>query len=150
MVELHSDRLDAVFHALSDPTRRAMLHRLSERESTIGDLAAPFEMSFAGASKHGVVGMTRALALEVAGKGVTVNSVCPGWVETDMLHRTIGNIARKTSQDDAAARALLLKGIPTGRFVAPAAVAELVYFLASEDARDVTGAAMPMDGGELA
>jgi len=102
------------------------------------------------ASKHGVVGMTRALALEVAGKGVTVNSVCPGWVETDMLHRTIGNIARKTSQDDAAARALLLKGIPTGRFVAPAAVAELVYFLASEDARDVTGAAMPMDGGELA
>jgi len=52
MVELQSARLDAVFHALSDPTRRAMLHRLAKGESTVGDLAAPFEMSFAGASKH--------------------------------------------------------------------------------------------------
>lgn len=52
MVELHSSRLDAVFHALSDPTRRAMLHRLADGESTISDLAAPFDMSFAGASKH--------------------------------------------------------------------------------------------------
>jgi DNA-binding transcriptional ArsR family regulator len=52
MVELQSARLDAVFHALSDPTRRAMLNRLTAGESTIGDLAAPFAMSFAGASKH--------------------------------------------------------------------------------------------------
>lgn len=52
MVELHSSRLDAVFHALSDPTRRAMLRRLADGERTISDLAAPFDMSFAGASKH--------------------------------------------------------------------------------------------------
>ncbi len=52
MVELQSSRLDAVFHALADPTRRAMLNRLADGEATIGDLARPFEMSFAGASKH--------------------------------------------------------------------------------------------------
>jgi DNA-binding transcriptional ArsR family regulator len=52
MVEQHAERLDSIFHALSDPTRRAILRRLSEGESSIGELAAPFKMTFAGASKH--------------------------------------------------------------------------------------------------
>lgn len=102
------------------------------------------------ASKHGVVGLTRALALEVAHKGITVNAVCPGWVETDMLAATVQNIASKTGTDEDGARALLLKGIPTKRFVSPASVASMVSWLASEGAKDMTGAALTMDGGETA
>jgi 3-hydroxybutyrate dehydrogenase len=102
------------------------------------------------AAKHAVVGLTRALALEVAGKGVTVNAVCPGWVETDLLAQTLKNISEKTGRTIDEARDTLKADIPTHRFVLPERVAELVAFLASDSAMDVTGATMTMDGGETA
>ncbi|MEW5852453.1 MAG: SDR family NAD(P)-dependent oxidoreductase [Myxococcota bacterium] len=102
------------------------------------------------ASKHGVVGLTRALALEVASKGVTVNAVCPGWVETEMLQDTVRNISKKTGRGEENARETLLADIPTHRFVKPEAVAAMVAYVASDDARDLTGTTLTIDGGQLA
>jgi 3-hydroxybutyrate dehydrogenase len=102
------------------------------------------------ASKHGVVGFTRALALETAHKGVTVNAVCPGWVDTDMMDATVQNIADKTGKSPEDAREALVSRIPTRRMVSPEHVASLVAFLTSDAAGDVTGATLTMDGGETA
>lgn len=102
------------------------------------------------ASKHGVVGLTRALALEVASKGVTVNAVCPGWVDTDMLAASVATVAEKTGKGTAQAQAALLARVPQGTAVPPRAVAELVAYLASEAAAHITGAALALDGGETA
>lgn len=102
------------------------------------------------AAKHGVVGLTRALALETARSGVTVNAVCPGWVDTEMLAHSIDRIAEKTGRTGDESRERLLTDIPTRRFVTPERVAELVGWLASGPAADVTGAALTIDGGETA
>ncbi len=100
------------------------------------------------ASKHGVLGLCRSLAAEWAGSDRTVNAVCPGYVETDMLDRTVANIAEKTGKDPAAARAALLEATPLGRFVQPAEVAEAVAYLLSPLSACVTGQALMLDGGE--
>lgn len=101
------------------------------------------------ASKHALLGMTRALALEFAAKNVTVNAVCPGWTDTDMLAASIDNIVKASGRKPGEAREALRQMNPQGRFVTPAEVAEVVWFLAASDgARAVTGAAYVVDGGE--
>jgi NAD(P)-dependent dehydrogenase (short-subunit alcohol dehydrogenase family) len=102
------------------------------------------------ASKHGLVGLTRALAVEFADRGITTNAVCPGWVQTEMLEAAVVNIAEKTGRGVQEAKDLLRKDMPTGRFVTPESVAELVAFLVSEHASEVNGATLTMDGGQLA
>lgn len=99
------------------------------------------------AAKHGVVGFTRAVAQEVAGKGVTVNAVCPGWTDTDMLRGALELMQQQTGQSIQAAEKELLGTIPTGRFVTPEALATLVAFLTGDSARDITGSALVVDGG---
>jgi len=100
------------------------------------------------ASKHGVVGLMRALAVETAKSGVTVNAVCPGFVETDMLGTSLRNIMTKTGRSEAEARASLVAGNPQGRFIQPEEVAASVLWLCGDGARSVTGQAISISGGE--
>jgi len=100
------------------------------------------------AAKHGVIGLTRALALEVAKKGVTVNAVCPGYTETDILRESIANVAAKTGRSEAEARASFAASNPQGRIVQPEEVADAVRWLCSDSAGAINGQAISVSGGE--
>ncbi len=101
------------------------------------------------ASKHGMVGMTRALAKECAKRGVTVNAICPGYVETDIVTNAAKNISAKTKLSEDEARASLYAGNPQGRLIKPDEVASAIAWLCSEGAAATNGAAVPMSGGEI-
>ncbi len=101
------------------------------------------------AAKHGVLGMTRALALETARKGVTVNAVCPGYTETDIVADAIDTIVAKTGRSPEAARAELAAVNPQGRLVDPEEVAAAVAWLVRRDSAAVTGQAIAVAGGEV-
>ncbi|TPJ36408.1 SDR family NAD(P)-dependent oxidoreductase [Mesorhizobium sp. B2-8-3] len=100
------------------------------------------------AAKHGVVGLMRALAAETAKSGVTVNAVCPGFVETDMLEESVQRIVEKTGRSTDEARANLAATNPQGRFIQPEEVATAVLWLCSGAARSITGQAISVSGGE--
>ena len=100
------------------------------------------------AAKHGVVGLMRALATETVKSGVTVNAVCPGFIETDMLEASVQRIVEKTGRSTGEARASLAAINPQGRFIQPKEVAAAVLWLCSEAAGSVTGQALSLSGGE--
>jgi NAD(P)-dependent dehydrogenase (short-subunit alcohol dehydrogenase family) len=102
------------------------------------------------AAKHGVVGLTRSLALEVAKKGITVNAVCPGYTETDLLGQSVANIAQKTGAGEEEAREHLVEVNPQGRFVRPEEAAETVAWLVGPNSGAVNGQAIAVAGGEVA
>jgi NAD(P)-dependent dehydrogenase (short-subunit alcohol dehydrogenase family) len=101
------------------------------------------------AAKHGVIGLTRSLALEFARAGITFNAVCPGYTETPMFERAVANIVAKTKRSADEARAALAASNPQGRVVTPEEVAETVLWLASLAARSITGQAIAVAGGEV-
>lgn len=101
------------------------------------------------AAKHGVIGLTRALAMELARKNITVNAVCPGYADTDMVRDAVANIQAKTGRDEAAARAALTARNPQGRLIAPEEVAQTVLWLCSSGAASITGQSIAVAGGEL-
>ena len=107
--------------------------------------AAPY-----AASKHGVMGLVRSLALEVAKKEITVNAICPGFLDTDMTRRSVANIMDKTGRDEAGAIASLTAKNPQGRLIDPAEVTAAALWLASAGAASVNGQAIMLDGGESA
>lgn len=143
--------LTAVF-AMTQAFLPAMLEskrgRVIQVASTAGLVGYPYVAAYV-AAKHGVVGFTKALALEVAKKGVTVNAVCPSYVDTPMTERSVANIVAKTGKSVAEARAILVQSNPQGRLVSPDEVAAAVLYLASNDAFAVNGQALALCGGEV-
>lgn len=99
------------------------------------------------ASKHGVLGLTRALALEVARKGITVNAVCPGFVDTSIVAAAVDNLVARTGRTAAEARKTLENMSPQARLMSPDEIAATVVYLASEAARGVNGQGIVIDGG---
>lgn len=99
------------------------------------------------AAKHGVLGLTRALADEVAERGITVNAVCPGWVETDMATQGFERIAQNEGLGVEEARKQAIGRVPLGRILEPVEVAKLVVFLCTDEARGIHGQAIRIDGG---
>jgi NAD(P)-dependent dehydrogenase (short-subunit alcohol dehydrogenase family) len=122
--------------------------RIVNVASTAGLRGYAYVAAYA-AAKHGVVGLTRSLALEVARKGITVNAVCPGYTETDILRDSIANVVAKTGRSEEDARAEFAKTNPQGRSVQPGEVADAVRWLCSDAAAAVTGQAISVSGGEV-
>ncbi|HVK20824.1 MAG TPA: SDR family oxidoreductase [Actinokineospora sp.] len=130
---------------------RAVLPGMAERGSgriitvaSVAGLAGSKYTSAYTASKHAAVGLTRAVAAEVAGSGVTANAVCPGFVRTDMTAETIRRIEARTGKDGEAALAAMS---PLGRLIEPEEVAFAVGFLAAPEAGAINGQTLVLDGG---
>jgi NAD(P)-dependent dehydrogenase (short-subunit alcohol dehydrogenase family) len=101
------------------------------------------------ASKHGVLGLTRALAVELLPYNVTVNAVCPGYVDTPLTDASVSNMVARTGMSEAQARAWLAQTSPQNRLISPEEVASVVVFLALESSRGISGQALNLDGGKM-
>ena len=142
--------LSAVFHGV-----RAALPGMKARNwgriiniASVHGLVASVNKSAYVASKHGVIGLTKTVALETAQTGVTCNAICPGWVLTPLVQKQIDALAAKNGwSDEQAGRALLSEKQPSQSFVTPAQLGELAVFLCSDAASNMRGTAINMDGG---
>lgn len=128
--------------------KRAGNGRIVNVASTAGLTGYAYVSAYC-ASKHGVIGLTRALALELARTDVTINAVCPGFTDTPLLDGAIEIITGKTGRTAAEARAALVRANPQGRLVTPQEVANTVFWLASNKATAITGQAIAVAGGEI-
>jgi NAD(P)-dependent dehydrogenase (short-subunit alcohol dehydrogenase family) len=133
--------------ALPEMTARGA-GRIVNVASTAGLVGYAYVAAYC-AAKHGVVGLTRAAALECAKTGVTVNAVCPGYTETDLVATAVANIVAKTGKSEAEARAALVARNPQARMVQPEEVAGAVLWLCLPASSSVTGQAIAVAGGEV-
>lgn len=101
------------------------------------------------AAKHGVLGLTRSLALETAGMDITVNAICPGYTDTDIIRDSVKLIVEKTGRSEADALKEFTKTNPQGRLIDPEEVAHTVLWLCADESRSITGQAISVSGGEV-
>jgi NAD(P)-dependent dehydrogenase (short-subunit alcohol dehydrogenase family) len=146
---------DALWHAIIDSNLHGTYHcckaalgllpdgagRIVTLASVLGLRGVPDQTAYC-AAKHAVVGFTRALALAVAARGITVNALCPGWVDTDMAHQRYQELGITPEQ--------AASGVPTGRVATAAEIADAVVWLLRPESRGITGHALPIEGGGLA
>ncbi len=128
----------------------SMYGRAYGRVINVASVAGKVGVRYAGAysaSKHGIIGFTRTLALEAAKKGVTANAICPGWTDTRMLEDAVEAVVNATGRTPEEARRAILETNPSGRPVEPEEVAEVAVLLASNPA--INGQAIHVDGGEV-
>jgi 3-hydroxybutyrate dehydrogenase len=129
-----------------------MVARGSGRIINVASIAGRVGFAYTSAycaSKHGVLGFTRAVALELARKGITVNAICPGWVDTELTVSTIARIVEATGRSPEEARRTLEAMSPQHRLIRPEEVAAVAVFLASDAAAGITGQGIDVDGGEV-
>ena len=143
--------LDALFHctqaALPD-LKRSDAGRIVTIASTAGLKGYAYTSAYV-AAKHGAIGFTRALAAELAGSNITVNAVCPGFTDTDIVARSVETITKRTGRSIDDARAELARFNPQGRLIEPKEVADAVLWLCLPSSRSVTGQAIVVAGGEV-
>ena len=137
-----------LFQSTLDEMTEAGWGRLISIASTAGLKGYPYVSGYC-AAKHGVIGLVKALALETAKKGITVNALCPGFVETPMLERSIENIMQKTAMSREQARSALSKDNPMGGFIQPEEVAQTALYLCTQGATSINGQAIAINGGEI-
>ncbi|WP_434643863.1 3-hydroxybutyrate dehydrogenase [Klebsiella sp. I138] len=144
--------LSSVFHTsrLALPGMRARNWGRIINIASVHGLVASKDKSAYVAAKHGVVGLTKTLALETARTGVTCNAICPGWVLTPLVQQQIDKRISDGVDPEKAREQLLAEKQPSGEFVTPEQLGELALFLCSEGAAQVRGAAWNMDGGWVA
>ncbi len=149
--EVMAVNLDGVFNCTSaaiDDMLAANWGRIVNIASTAALRGYPYVSAYS-AAKHGVLGLTRSLALETVKRGITVNAVCPGYTDTDIVRRSVLEIVEKTGRSEAEALATFTATNPQGRLIQPDEVAASVLWLCSEDARSITGQAISVSGGEV-
>ena len=122
--------------------------RIVNMASVAGRAGAPYIAAYT-ASKHALLGLTRAVAAEVASRGITVNAVCPGYVDTEMTDASAANIVKRTGRSEKDARKILEGFSPQGRLMTAPEVAAMTTYLCSELARGINGQGIVLDGGAL-
>ncbi len=142
--------LSSAFHCIRAalPAMRAKgWGRIIMTASAHALVASPFKAAYV-AAKHGIAGLTKVVALETAEKGITANAICPGYVWTPLVEKQIPDTMKARAMTaDAVKRDVILHAQPTKQFVTVEEIAGLAVFLCSNAAKNITGAALPMDGG---
>jgi NAD(P)-dependent dehydrogenase (short-subunit alcohol dehydrogenase family) len=151
MKQLFEVNVMSAFHLLQAAGSAMVTSKTRGRLVIVASTAAIAGMKYTAAyaaSKHAVLGLVRSAALELADKGITVNALCPGWVQTPMLDATTKNIAEKTGCTEEEALQKILDKIPMKRVLVPEDIAAMLRYVVSDAAQSLTGQALVIDGGE--
>ena len=148
MIDINLNSVYFVTKAVVPMMADAKWGRIINVASTAAKVGGKYIAAYT-AAKHGVLGLTRALALELVSYNITVNAICPGYVDTPMTDRSTANIAARTKMSESDARAALEKLSPQNRLITSEEVAAVAVMLVGEDARGITGQAINVDGGAV-